>query len=75
MKRIFIIIVSVAVIFGVLDVIQAHLTHRIYDLQTSKEMLMSEVISDLKKTADILEFNHSCYLSYCYFSLTFRLQL
>jgi len=58
MKRIFIIIVSVAVIFGVLDVIQAHLTHRIYDLQNSKEMLMSEAISDLKKNRIVLVGEH-----------------
>jgi len=40
MKRIFLIIVSVVVFFGALDVIQAHLTHRIYDLQNNKEIPM-----------------------------------
>ena len=54
MKRIFLIIVSVVVFFGMQDAIQAHLTHRIYDLQNSKEMLMSEVISVLKKNQIIL---------------------
>ena len=58
MKRIFPIIVSVVIIFGVLDVIQAHLTHRIYDLQNNKEMLLSEVISDLKKNRIILVGEH-----------------
>jgi uncharacterized iron-regulated protein len=57
-KRIFPIIVSVVVIFGVLDVIQAHLTHRIYDLQNNKEMLMSEVIPELKKNRIILVGEH-----------------
>jgi uncharacterized iron-regulated protein len=41
-----------------LDVIQAHLDHRIYDLQNNKEMLMSEVISDLKKNRIILVGEH-----------------
>ncbi len=58
MKRIFLIIVSVVVFFGALDVIQAHLTHRIYDLQNNKEMLLSEVISDLKKNRIILVGEH-----------------
>ncbi len=58
MKRIFLIIVSVVVIFGALDVIQAHLTHRIYDLQNNKEMLMSEVIPELKKNRIILVGEH-----------------
>ncbi len=58
MKRIFPIIVSVVVIFGALDVIQAHLTHRIYDLQNNKEMLMSEVIPELKKNRIILVGEH-----------------
>jgi uncharacterized iron-regulated protein len=39
----------VVVFFGALDVIQAHLTHRIYDLQNNKEMLLSEVISSLNE--------------------------
>jgi uncharacterized iron-regulated protein len=58
MKRIFPIIVSVVVFFGALDVIQAHLTHRIYDLQNNKEMLMSEVIPELKKNRIILVGEH-----------------
>ncbi len=58
MKRIFLIIVCVVVFLGALDVIQAHLTHRIYDLQNNKEMLMSEVISELKKNRIILVGEH-----------------
>ena len=54
MKRIFLIILFVIVFFSVQNAIQAHLTHRIYDLQNSKEMLMSEVISVLKKNRIIL---------------------
>jgi len=53
-KRIFLIILFVIVFFSVQNAIQAHLTHRIYDLQNSKEMLMSEVISVLKKNRIIL---------------------
>jgi uncharacterized iron-regulated protein len=44
MKKLFITILSVAVIFGLLDTIQAHLDHRLYDLQQNKEMLMSDAI-------------------------------
>ena len=58
MKRIFPIVVSVMVVFGVLGVLQAHLDHRIYDLQTSREMLMSEAIADLKKNRIILVGEH-----------------
>ena len=58
MKRIFLIIVSVVIFFGALDAIQAHLTHRIYDLQNNKEMLLSEVISELKKNRIILVGEH-----------------
>ena len=54
MKRIFLIILFVIVFFSAQDALQAHLTHRIYDLQNSKEMLMSEVISELKKNRIIL---------------------
>jgi len=58
MKRIFVIILTVVVFFGALDVIQAHLTHRIFDLQTNKEMLMSEAVSELKKNRIILVGEH-----------------
>jgi uncharacterized iron-regulated protein len=58
MKRIFPIIVSAVVFFGTLDVIQAHLSHRIYDLRKNKEMLLSEVIPDLKKNRVILVGEH-----------------
>ena len=58
MKRIFPIILSVVILFGVLDAIQAHLTHRIYDLHNNKEILMSDVISDLEKNRIILVGEH-----------------
>ena len=58
MKRIFLIILFVIVFFGAQNAIQAHLTHRIYDLQNNKEMLLSEVISDLKKNRIILVGEH-----------------
>jgi uncharacterized iron-regulated protein len=48
----------VIVFFGAQNAIQAHLTHRIYDLQNNKEMLLSEVISDLKKNRIILVGEH-----------------
>ncbi|MBE9545317.1 MAG: ChaN family lipoprotein, partial [Proteobacteria bacterium] len=54
MKRIFQIFLSVIVFLGAQNAIQAHLTHRIYDLENNKEMLMSEAISDLKKNRIIL---------------------
>ena len=49
MKRIFSIALSLVILFGVLHAIQAHLTHRIYDLQQNKEKLMSD--SDSVSTA------------------------
>ena len=58
MKRIFLIIVSVVAIFGMIDVIQAHLDHRLYDLQIGKEKLMSKAISELKKNRVILVGEH-----------------
>ena len=58
MKRIFPIALSVVILFGVLDAIQAHLTHRIYDLQNNKERLMPDVISDLKRIRIILVGEH-----------------
>jgi len=64
MKRIFPFILSVFVLFGVLDAIQAHLTHRIYDLQNNKEMLMSAAISDLKKNRIILVGEHHTNLNH-----------
>ena len=57
-KRIFLIILFVIVFFSMQNAIQAHLTHRIYDLQNNKEMLLSEVISDLKKNRIILVGEH-----------------
>ncbi len=58
MKRIFQIFLFGIVFFGAQNAIQAHLTHRIYDLQNNKEMLLSEVISDLKKNRIILVGEH-----------------
>ncbi|CAB1065318.1 hypothetical protein D1BOALGB6SA_10115 [Olavius sp. associated proteobacterium Delta 1] len=58
MKRIFTIILSVVVLFGVLEAVQAHLTHRIYDLQNNKELVISDAISDLKKNRIILVGEH-----------------
>ena len=58
MKRIFPIIVSVVVIFGMLDVIQAHLDHRLYDLQKNKELLLADTISELKNNRIILVGEH-----------------
>jgi len=54
MKRIFLFLLFVIVFFGAQNAIQAHLSHRIYDLENNKEMLMSEAISDLKKNRIIL---------------------
>jgi uncharacterized iron-regulated protein len=58
MKRIFPIALSVVILFGVLDAIQAHLTHRIYDLRKDKERLMPDVISDLKRNRIIIVGEH-----------------
>ena len=58
MKRIFSITLSVVILFGVLNATQAHLTHRIYDLQNNKEMLMSDVLPDLKRNRIILVGEH-----------------
>jgi uncharacterized iron-regulated protein len=58
MKRILLIIFSVIVFFSVQDAIKAHLTHRIYDLQEGKELLIAEVISELKKNQIILVGEH-----------------
>jgi uncharacterized iron-regulated protein len=58
MKRIFPIAISVVILFGVLHATQAHLTHRIYDLQNNKEMQMSDVIADLKRNRIILVGEH-----------------
>jgi len=58
MKRILIIIVSLFAFFGMLDVIQAHLDHRLYDLQKKKERLLADTIADLKKNRIILVGEH-----------------
>jgi uncharacterized iron-regulated protein len=58
MKRIFLIALSVVMVFGVLDEIQAHFVHRIYDLQNNKERPFSDVVSDLKRNRVILVGEH-----------------
>ena len=58
MKRIFLFLLSVIVFFSLQNVIKAHLSHRIYDLQKGKELLISEVISELKKNKIILVGEH-----------------
>ncbi|MEE4265711.1 MAG: ChaN family lipoprotein [Desulfobacteraceae bacterium] len=58
MKRTLIIIVSLVTFFGMLDVIQAHLDHRLYDLQKKKERLLADTIADLKKNRIILVGEH-----------------
>jgi len=58
MKRIFPIAISVIILFGMLDAIQAHFANRIYDLQHNQERLMSDVISDLKRNRIILVGEH-----------------
>ena len=58
MKRSYIIIVSAIIFLGSLGIIQAHLDHRLYDLQIGKEMLMSKAISELKKNRVILVGEH-----------------
>jgi uncharacterized iron-regulated protein len=58
MKRILLIILSVVIFFSAQGAIKAHLTHRIYDLQEGKELLIAEVISELKKNQIILVGEH-----------------
>jgi uncharacterized iron-regulated protein len=58
MKRIFLIIVFMVASFGMLDVIQAHLDHRLYDLQKNKEVFLGDAIADLKKNRIILVGEH-----------------
>ena len=58
MKRILLIALSVVLLFGILNAIQAHLGHRIYDLKKNKEMLMSDVIADLKRDRIIIVGEH-----------------
>ena len=64
MKRIFPIALSVLILFGVLDAIQAHLTHRIYDLQNNKEMLMSDVIPALRQNRIVIVGEHHSNISH-----------
>ncbi len=64
MKRIFTVVISMIVFFGVLNVIQAHWPHRVYDLQNSRELSMSEVVSDLKKNRVIIVGEHHSNVSH-----------
>ncbi len=58
MKRIVLIIVSVMAILGTLKLSQAHLDHRLYDLEKNKELLLADAIDDLKKNRVILVGEH-----------------
>ena len=58
MKRTLVIIASVTVVLGFLSGVQAHLDHRLYDLQNGKEKLMSEALAELKKNRVILVGEH-----------------
>ena len=58
MKRIVLIIVSVMAILGILKVSQAHLDHRLYDLQKNEELLLADAVADLKKNRVILVGEH-----------------
>jgi uncharacterized iron-regulated protein len=58
MKRYLTIILPVIIIIGSIGIIQAHLDHRLYDLKNSKEKMMSEAISELKKNRVILVGEH-----------------
>ena len=58
MHRTLIIIVSAIIFLGSLGIIQAHLDHRLYDLQIGKEKLMSEALLELKKNRVILVGEH-----------------
>ena len=58
MKHYLSIIIIGIIISGSIGIIQAHLDHRLYDLEIGKEKLMSEVISELKKNRVILVGEH-----------------
>ena len=58
MKHLLPILLSVIVFFSVPHAIQAHLVHRIYDLQKGQELLIPKVISELKKNKIILVGEH-----------------
>jgi len=58
MKRSYIIIVSAIIFLGSLGIIQAHLDHRLYDLQKNKDLLLADAISELKKNRVILVGEH-----------------
>jgi uncharacterized iron-regulated protein len=58
MKRFFLILSSITMFLVVNSAIQAHLGHRIYDLQKGKEFLINDVISELKQNKIILVGEH-----------------
>jgi uncharacterized iron-regulated protein len=58
MKRVLVVLLSVIAIFSVPITIKAHLVHEIFDLQKGEKLLMSKVISDLKKNKIILVGEH-----------------
>ena len=66
MKRIFIIILAVGISFVMLNMVRSHTNHRIYDLQQSKELLMSDVVSELKKNRVILVGEHHANIGHHY---------
>jgi uncharacterized iron-regulated protein len=58
MKRTLVAIVFVVLLFGMIDAIQAHLDHRLYDLEKNKELFLGDAIDDLKKKRIILVGEH-----------------
>lgn len=58
MKNYLSIIISGILLFVSIGIIQAHLDHRLYDLQNGKEKLMSEALAELKKNRVILVGEH-----------------
>jgi uncharacterized iron-regulated protein len=58
MKRLLLIILPAIIFLGSLGIIQAHLDHRLYDLQNNKELFLADAISDLKKNRIILVGEH-----------------
>ena len=58
MKNFLSIIISGILLFVSIGIIQAHLDHRLYDLQIGAEKLMSEALSELKKNRVILVGEH-----------------
>ena len=57
-KQIFLITISVVLMVGMQAGIQAHLDHRLHNLQNNKETLLADAISDLRKNRIILVGEH-----------------